>query len=134
MRRSASRRPGGVPPLVIGLTVVALATSLPELATAVSSARRNVSDLSVGNVVGANIANLSLIVGTAAAIAPVTVDKVTQRFDFPAMLLLMGTLGWALWTRSRLSRVEGGFLLFAYAGYIGMVVALALSGSRPDLN
>jgi cation:H+ antiporter len=124
----------GVPPLVIGLTVVALATSLPELATAVSSARRGVSDLSVGNIVGANIANLSLIVGAAAAIAPVTVDKVTQRFDFPAMLVLMAALGWSLWTRSRLSRLEGGVLLLTYAGYIGMVIVLALSGSRPDLS
>ena len=57
-----------VPSIIIGLTVVAVGTSLPELVTAVTSSRKSVSDLAVGNVLGANIANLTLIVGASAMI------------------------------------------------------------------
>ena len=74
---------------------MALGTSLPELITAIGSAKRQVSDLSVGNILGANIANLSLVIGVAAALTPVTTTRLTQLFDFPAMLALMGLLVWA---------------------------------------
>ena len=116
----------GIPPLVIGLTVVALGTSLPELVTAIGSARRNVSDLSVGNILGANIANLSLVIGVAAVLTPVTMSRLTQIFDFPAMLALMGLLVWSLLTQHRLTRREGVILLVSYAAYIAAVVILAI--------
>jgi cation:H+ antiporter len=118
----------GIPPLVIGLTVVALGTSLPELITAIGSAKRQVSDLSVGNILGANIANLSLVIGVAAALTPVTMTRLTQLFDFPAMLALMGLLVWTLWTQHRLTRREGVILLVSYAAYIATVVILAVLG------
>lgn len=116
----------GIPPLVIGLTVVAVGTSLPELITAVGSARRQVSDLSVGNILGANIANLSLIIGIAAVLTPVRIARQTQFFDFPAMLALMGLLVWTLMTHHRLSRREGIILLAFYAAYIGTVITVAI--------
>lgn len=116
----------GIPPLVIGLTVVAVGTSLPELTTAIGSARHQVSDLSVGNILGANIANLSYIIGVAAALTPVTMSRVTQRFDFPALLGLMGLLVWTLWTQHRITRREGVMLLCFYAAYITGVVLLAV--------
>ena len=116
----------GIPSLVIGLTVVAVGTSLPELITAVSSARRQVSDLSVGNILGANIANLSLVIGVAAVLTPVTMTRLTQLFDFPAMLALVGLLIWTLWTQHRLTRREGVLLLVSYAAYITVVVILAV--------
>lgn len=122
----------GIPPLVIGLTVVAVGTSLPELVTAVGSARREVSDLSVGNILGANIANLSLIIGVAAALTPVTMTRLTQLFDFPALLVLMGVLVWRLWTQHRLTRREGVILLASYAAYITTVVVLAVLGRQQD--
>jgi cation:H+ antiporter len=122
----------GIPPLVIGLTVVALGTSLPELVTAIGSARRDVSDLSVGNILGANIANLSLVIGVAAALTPVAMTRLTQLLDFPAMLALMGLLVWALLTQHRLTRREGVILLLSYLGYIATVVILTVTGSgRP---
>lgn len=124
----------GIPPLVIGLTVVALGTSLPELITAIGSAKRQVSDLSVGNILGANIANLSLVIGVAAALTPVTMTRLTQLFDFPAMLALMGLLVWTLWTQHRISRREGIILLVSYAGYITMVVILAVLGHQRPLS
>lgn len=120
----------GIPPLVIGLTVVAVGTSLPELVTAIGSARRQVSDLSVGNILGANIANLSLIIGIAATLTPVKMDRSTQLFDFPAMLLLMGVLFRALWTQHRLTRREGVMLIFCYAAYIAGVVILTIVGHQ----
>jgi cation:H+ antiporter len=120
----------GIPPLVIGLTVVAVGTSLPELITALGSARRRVSDLSVGNILGANICNLSLIIGAAAVLTPVRVGRQTQWFDLPAMLLLMVLLAWRLLRHGRLSRREGVILLLFYAAYIGVIVTMTVMGGR----
>ncbi len=114
----------GVSPLVIGLTVVALGTSLPELATAVTSSRKKVSDLAIGNVLGANIANLSLIIGTAATINEVTLTRGTQLFNFPAMILFNLVLLRFLLTGKRLTRVEGCSLIGLYAIYIIMLIVL----------
>jgi len=115
----------GIPPIIIGLTVVALGTSLPELVTGVSSARQSVSDLSVGNVLGANIANLTLIVGTAALIQHVSLDRVTQVFNFPAMLAIMGLLVWMMVTDRQVTRREGVTLLIIYSAYITTLACLA---------
>ncbi len=117
----------GVPSMVIGLTVVAIGTSLPELVTAVTSCRKSVSDLAVGNVLGANIANLSLIIGAAALIQAVGLDRLTQVFNFPAMLAMMALLGWLLWTDGRLSRREGALLLGCYGTYLAALVAITLA-------
>lgn len=120
----------GVPSIVIGLTVLAVGTSLPELVTAVTSSRKAVSDLAVGNVLGANIANLSLIVGAAAVIQSVGMDRVTQLFNFPAMLAMMALLGWILWTDRRVSRREGAVLLAVYGAYLAALVAITMAAAR----
>jgi cation:H+ antiporter len=116
----------GISTLVIGLTVVAVGTSLPELVTAITSARQNVSDLAIGNVLGANVANLTLIVGTAASIHEVTMDRVTQLFNFPSMLLLMGALLYILLSERRVTRREGVFLLASYAVYLTALILLTV--------
>lgn len=118
----------GIPSIIVGLTVVAVGTSLPELVTAVTSARQNVSDLSVGNVLGANIANLSLIVGTASLLQEVSVDRTTQLFNFPAMLVMMALLVVFLRTGQRMTRREGVSLLAAYALYLLALVGITLAG------
>lgn len=115
----------GIPTIVIGFTVVAVGTSLPELVTAVSSSRHSVSDLSVGNVLGANIANLTLIVGTAAFIQAVTLDRLTLWFDFPMLLLFSGVVWWRLRTHQKLTRREGIALLIMYALFLAAQVLLA---------
>lgn len=117
----------GIPPILVGLTVVAVGTSLPELVTAVTSSRKAVSDLAVGNVLGANIANLSLIVGAAAVIQSVGMDRLTQLFNFPAMLAVMALLFWMLWTDRRVSRREGVVLLAVYAAYIIALVVVTIT-------
>jgi len=115
----------GIPSIIVGLTVVAIGTSLPELVTAVTSSRRNVSDLAVGNVLGANIANLTLIVGVAAMMSEVSMSRATQLLNFPAMLAVFGLLLWMLLNDRRVSRKEGVVLLVTYSFYLCALVFLA---------
>lgn len=120
----------GVPTIVIGLSVVAVGTSLPELVTAVTSARREVSDLALGNLLGANIANLSLIVGSAASLHELTLTRFTQVLNFPAMLILMLLVANFGLSDRRVSRREGVLLLAYYGTYLALLVGLSLAGGR----
>ena len=115
----------GIPSIIVGLTVIAIGTSLPELVTAVTSSRKNVSDLAVGNVLGANIANLTFIVGVAAVISEVKMRRVTQLVNFSAMLVVFGLLLWMLLNDRRVSRKEGVALLVTYSLYLCALVFLA---------
>ncbi|MCI0745621.1 MAG: calcium/sodium antiporter [Verrucomicrobia subdivision 3 bacterium] len=115
----------GLPSILIGLTIVAVGTSLPELITAVTSSRQAVSDLAVGNVLGANIANLTIIVGTAAVLSEVTMRRVTHSFNFLALLGLFAVLLWMLLSERRVSRKEGVTLVVLYNLYIAGLVLLS---------
>ena len=115
----------GIPSIIVGLTVVAIGTSLPELVTAVTSSRKNVSDLAVGNVLGANIANLTFIIGVAAMMSEVTMSRATQMLNFPAMLAVFGLLLWMLLNDRQMSRKEGVVLLLTYSFYLCALVFLA---------
>ncbi len=112
----------GVPSIIIGLTIVAVGTSLPELVTAISSARQNVSDLAVGNILGANVANLTLIVGGAASFNVVTMDRVTQLLNFPALFLGMVIVLVMLCSERKISKREGSILIAYYAVYVAAVL------------
>jgi len=114
----------GIPSIIIGLTMVAVGTSLPELITAVTSSRKNVSDLAIGNVLGANIANLSFVVGTAAALSNVHLSRPTQLFNFLVLLLMFGLLLCMLLTGRRVTRKEGVTLLVCYSLYLGGLALL----------
>ncbi|TGD71131.1 calcium/sodium antiporter [Mangrovimicrobium sediminis] len=109
----------GVRPLVIGLTVVALGTSAPELVVSLDAALKGASDIAVGNVVGSNIANIALILGVTALIRPVVVDPRVISVHAPLMigasLLLVFTLRDAV-----LSRFEGMIALLCLAGYLSV--------------
>jgi cation:H+ antiporter len=117
----------GVPSIMIGLTVVALGTSLPELVTAITSSRQNVSDLAVGNLLGANIANLTLVMGSAAAMHELRMDRVVQLLNFPGLLaaILLGFL--FLSSGRRLTRIEGAGLMGYYVFYILILTAVTLA-------
>ena len=118
----------GVASIIIGLSVVAIGTSLPELVTAITSARKNVSDLAVGNVLGANVANLTLVVGTAASINDVSMSRATQLYNFPALMLLMLFLGGMILFTRGLSRRNGMIMLGFYVLYLaGLVVTVAVT-------
>ena len=114
----------GIPSIIIGLTIIAVGTSLPELITAVTSARRNVSDLAIGNVLGANIANLTFIVGAAAILSDVTMRRATQVLNLVAMLAMFGLLSWMFLNDRKVSRAEGVTLLVAYSVYLCSLVFL----------
>lgn len=116
----------GIPDSVIGLTVVALGTSLPELVTAVTSLIKGHSALSLGNVIGANLFNLVLVSGLATTIRPFSIPaekmigSVNASFaiDLPLMLITMALLTLPAIKKRRLDRWQGVTLLCIYAGYI----------------
>jgi cation:H+ antiporter len=107
----------GVPEAVIGLTLVAVGTSLPELATTVMAARRGQSDVALGNILGSGIFNILGILGTTALVAPLPVDA-SLLPDIGVMLastaLLIGLLFW----KKCIGRKSGGMFLLLYAGYM----------------
>ena len=115
----------GIPSIIVGLTVVAVGTSVPELVTAVTSSRKDVSDLALGNVLGANIANLTIIVGVAAMMSEVRMSRATQLVNFPALLAVFGLLLWMLLNDRQVSRKEGVALLVTYSFYLCALVFLA---------
>jgi cation:H+ antiporter len=108
----------GVPQMLIGLTLVALGTSLPELITAVSSTLKGHQDISIGNILGANIMDITLILGVSSQIRTLEIQEQSIIYDFPAMLLIMVLLVIFGITRRKLERWEGGLLLGVYLAYI----------------
>ncbi len=104
----------GVNEVIIGLTLVALGTSLPELAAAISAAARGHSDLCAGNLIGSNIFNLLLVGGGMAAFVPVAVSASFFHFELPALLVLSLVTWRFLKTGSLVTRLEGGILIFLY--------------------
>lgn len=109
----------GISPLMAGLTIVAFATSAPELAVSVDAALRNEPGLSIGNVVGSNICNIALILGITALIKPPRLREHLVRRDVLVMLLST-LLVPGLLLDDALSRIEGGLLLAAIAVYVGL--------------
>jgi cation:H+ antiporter len=108
----------GVPELVIGLTVVAVGTSLPELATSMIAIIRKEGAISLGNVVGSNIFNLGLVLGIVAVVQPLLMDARVMRLDMIAMLAFTLAMPLLAWRGGRLTRVEGTALLAAYVLYV----------------
>ncbi|MCB1478823.1 MAG: calcium/sodium antiporter [Rhodobiaceae bacterium] len=104
----------GTPESVIGLTIVAIGTSLPELATSIVAAIRKQPDVAFGNVVGSNIFNVLAIGGTTALVTPLTVPPDMLTFDIPIMIAVSFALVIVAWTGSRIVRLEGAFLLAGF--------------------
>lgn len=108
----------GIATGIIGLTAVALGTSLPELAASLVSAAKSDSDMSVGNVMGSNILNVLFVVGVISLFEPMDVDHRSLTIDFPVMLGFCGLLLPLVWTDYRLSRIGGLLLLVCFFGYM----------------
>jgi cation:H+ antiporter len=114
----------GVPPLIVGLTVVAYGTSTPEVAVSLQAALAGQADIALGNVVGSNIFNVLFILGLSAVIAPLIVSRQLVWMDVPIMigvsvlLLLMALDG-------RVSRLEGGVLVLGIVGYTVFLIRQA---------
>lgn len=110
----------GVSDLIIGLTIIAIGTSLPELASSVIAARKGEHDMALGNIIGSNLFNTLAVVGIAGAIHPMGFGPEVFSRDVMMMLgltLLLFVLGYGLKGQGRINRWEGGVLLACYVGY-----------------
>ena len=109
----------GVSEAVIGLTLVAVGTSLPELTVSIMAAIRRHADVAVGNILGSNIFNLLGILGVSAVLQPLPIHERILAFDQWVMLAAAVILTVFLWTGRKLQRWEGGVLLVGYVAYLG---------------
>ena len=116
----------GLSEVFIGLSIVAVGTSLPELATSVVAGVRGEHDISVGNVVGSNVFNICMVIGTIGLFNPMPVDTSLNRFEFPVMFLLAVVLLILTKYGSRLNRLEGLFFVVSFFCYIGVSYWLAV--------
>jgi len=110
----------GVSDLIIGLTIVALGTSLPELAASIASALKNEHDIAIGNVIGSNMFNLLAVLGIPGILSPGPVEPEVLTRDMPIMTTLTVALllmAYGFTGEGRINRLEGALLLAAYAGY-----------------
>ena len=125
-----------VPSIIIGLTIVAMGTSLPETAVSVSASITGNNELAVSNVVGSNIFNLMVVIGVCAMIATVNVAKETIKRDIPfslicaGLLLLLGILGFGDKSGMTLGHFDGVIFIGAFAGYILYMIKIALKASK----
>lgn len=115
----------GMSERLVGLTIVAVGTSLPELITSVIASRRGHSDIAVGNVVGSNIFNVVLCLGMAAMFGSVGAPLGPLGFDVGALLLMTVIAGWCIRTERIVTRVEAGVIL---AAYVAFTVATVVRG------
>ena len=115
----------GVSETVIGLTIVAIGTSMPELVTSVVAARRGQVDVALGNIIGSNIFNVLGILGATAMISPFAVPSQIVAFDIWVMVAATVALCTVAVTGWRITRGEGGALMISYVGYLSYLVWMA---------
>lgn len=116
----------GVSDAVIGLTVVAIGTSLPELAACIAAARKGEDGIALGNVLGSSLFNTLAVVGLAGAIAPMDIEPALLTRDLPVMAgltVLLLAMGWGFKGPGRINRAEGGLLVLAYLTYTAWLLS-----------
>ena len=124
---SALARKMGVSPLLVGLTIVAFGTSMPELAVSVTAALRGANEIAVGNVVGSNIFNLLVVAGLSAVICPLVMDKMLLRRDWPLSIFAAVLLLVAIAPDHVIARWEGAVLLVIFAVILSRQITAALN-------
>ena len=124
---SALARKMGVSPLLVGLTIVAFGTSMPELAVSVTAALRGANEIAVGNVVGSNIFNLLVVAGLSAVICPLVMDKMLLRRDWPLSIFAAVLLLVAIAPDHVIARWEGAVLLVIFAVILSRQIKAALN-------
>lgn len=115
----------GISDTIIGLTIVAVGTSMPELITSVMAALRKHSDVAYGNIIGSNIYNILFILGLTGVIQPLDVPAQIARFDIWVMLAATALLVWFAKSGMKLVRWEGGVFLAAYVAYTVCLISMA---------
>ena len=119
--------------MVIGLTVVSFATSMPELLVSVQAALDGLSSISLGNVIGSNVANIGLVLGITAFLAPLAIDKDFYKLNWPVMMFLSVALYFLLKTGNVIDRVEGVGLLLVLAIYLWLLLSRARKKSAVEV-
>lgn len=114
----------GVDPTIIGLTIVAMGTSMPELATSVVSATKGNSGIAIGNVLGSNVFNILFILGVTGVISPLDIQGITP-VDLSLLVVSMVLLWLFSYTKLRIERWEGAVLIAVFAGYMTMLIVNA---------
>jgi cation:H+ antiporter len=115
----------GVSDTIIGLTIVAVGTSMPELVTSVMAALRKHADVAYGNIVGSNIFNVLFILGTTSIIQPIDMPSQIAKFDIWVMLAATAMLVYFAWTGAKLQRWEGWVFIGCYTAYTGYLISIA---------
>jgi cation:H+ antiporter len=128
---SALARNLGVSPLIIGLTIVALGTSAPELVVSAVAAYRGNPELAVGNAIGSNIANIGLILGVTALVYPLRVESETLKREYPLLMFVM-VASFILAADLMYTRPEGWLMLMGLVGMLGWMVGLGLRRGPSD--
>jgi cation:H+ antiporter len=103
---------------IIGLTIIAIGTSLPEISTCIVAARKGHGEIAVGDIIGADILNILWIIGVSSAIRPIVLDRFTILFSFVSMFVVVGTMLGGLRARYRLTKTNGIVLLILYLVYL----------------
>lgn len=128
----------GIPQLVIGLTIVAMGTSLPEAAVSIAAAMKGSAEITIGNVVGSNIINILVILGLTAVIRTVAVQKSTVRYEIPFVILITVILAGMGLADNQISRLEGVILWALMILYLLYLLRMAKKGSpleeTPEAN
>lgn len=122
-----------ISPLVVGLTVVSIGTSAPELLVSLFAAMKGSSAVAIGNVVGSNIANISLVLGAAILVYPITVDRDAYRIHWPVMMLSTLLFTWLLWDDA-IVRWEGALLTLLLVAYVVWMVRASRKASGHQGN
>jgi cation:H+ antiporter len=116
----------GISDLIIGLTIVAIGTSLPELASSIAAVKKNEHELALGNVIGSNMFNISIVIGIAALVSPSAVDPDVLYRDLPVlgvMTVALFIMCYGFGDKGRISRNEGITLLLGYISYNALLIA-----------
>ena len=122
----------GIPQLVIGLTIVAMGTSLPEAAVSIASALKGSAGITIGNVVGSNIMNVLVILGLTAVICAIPVKKSTMRYEIPFTIVITVLLALLGLADNKISRQEGGILWAFMILYLLYLLKMAKSGEAQE--
>ena len=122
----------GIPQLVIGLTIVAMGTSLPEAAVSISAALRGNAEITIGNIVGSNILNILIILGVTALIATLKVADSTVRYEIPFMIVVTFVLLWLGYTGGQVTRLEGIILWVLFLLYLRYLYMMAKKGKEEE--
>ena len=129
---SALARNFGVSPLIVGLTIVAIGSSAPEIFVSVTASLADSPGLAIGNAIGSNIANIALVLGVTAIISPLQVNSNVIRREFPILIVITLLAGVALWD-GHLSFLDGSLLVSGLFLYLVWIVRTAMKTKQDDL-